>query len=188
MLAKPNLHTHQAHAAHGEPETLWDHPQDCLELDSKLSELSRVVPWIETVADRYSFSADSRFAIQLCMEEALANVVMHGYRNEPGHPIVLKTSVAGGSLFFRIDDKAPPFVPADPALRNDTAGPASLETIQPGGNGIHLLHRFAESLAYDILPDGNRLTIGFALPVAAPATSICSENQASTRESEIDES
>jgi anti-sigma regulatory factor (Ser/Thr protein kinase) len=149
-----------------------DDPQHRLELDSRLSELSRVQPWIETVADRYGFGQDARFAIHLCMEEALANVVLHGYRNEPGHPIVLRASVAGSSLFFRIDDKAPPFVPADPPSRADALPPVSLETIQPGGNGIHLLHRFAESLAYDVLPEGNRLTIGFALPSnAAPAHS-----------------
>ena len=142
-----------------------DDAHDRLELDSRLSELSRVESWIEGVADRYGFDQDSRFAMHLCMEEALANVVLHGYRNEPGHPIILRASLAGSALLLRIDDKAPPFVPADPPTREDGALPASLETIQPGGNGIHLLHRFAGSLAYDILPEGNRLTIGFDLPV-----------------------
>jgi serine/threonine-protein kinase RsbW len=136
-------------------------PQDRLELDSQLTELSRVQPWIEAVADKHGFSEDARFAMHLCLEEALANVVLHGYRNEAGHPIVLQASVSGGTLQFAIDDKAPPFAPSEPAPPNDSARPASLDSIEPGGNGIRLLRRFAGSLRYERLPDGNRLTIGF---------------------------
>jgi serine/threonine-protein kinase RsbW len=141
-----------------------DSPQDRLELDSQLTELSRVQPWIEALADLYGFSEDARFAMQLCVEETLANVVLHGYRNEVGHPIVLRASLSEGILFFAIDDKAPPFAPTEPAPTNGVTKPASLETIEPGGNGIRLIHRFAGSLSYERLPDGNRLTIGFPVP------------------------
>ena len=142
-----------------------DNPQDQLELDSQLTELSRVQPWIEALADLYGFSEDARFAMQLCVEEALANVVLHGYRSEAGHPIVLRASVSDGILFFAIDDKAsPPFAPTESVPSNGATKPATLETIEPGGNGILLLHRFAGSLRYEKLPDGNRLTIGFPVP------------------------
>ncbi len=141
-----------------------DIAQDRVELDSRLTELSRVQPWIETLADRHGFAADSRFAMHLCVEEALANVVLHGYRNQPGHPIVIRSSVSAGTLFFTIDDKAPPFAPVQPGPPNDATKPASLESIQPGGNGIRLLRRFAGSLLYERLSDGNRLTIGFPVP------------------------
>ncbi|HUD54289.1 MAG TPA: ATP-binding protein [Terracidiphilus sp.] len=142
-----------------------DNPQDRLELDSQLTELSRVQPWIEAVADRHGVAEDIRFAMQLCMEEALANVVLHGYHSEPGHPIVLKTSVSAGTLFFTIDDQAPPFSPIEPGWRDDRTKPASLASIQPGGNGLRLLRHFGGSLSYERLADGNRLTIGFAVPM-----------------------
>jgi len=141
-----------------------DNPQDRFELDSQLTELSRVQPWIEALADRYGFSEDARFAMQLCVEEALANVVLHGYRSEAGHPIVMRASLSEGTLVFAIDDKASPFAPTEPAPPNGATKPASLESIEPGGNGIRLLHRFAGSLRYERLPDGNRLTIGFPVP------------------------
>lgn len=141
-----------------------DGPPDRLELDSRLTELSRVRPWIEAVADRHGFAANTRFAIQLCMEEALANVVLHGYQNEAGHPIVIRFSVSGGTLFFEIDDKAPLFTTVENVPPNNAMRPPSLDSIEPGGNGIRLLHRFAGSLAHEGLPDGNRLTIGFPIP------------------------
>ena len=139
-----------------------DKLQDRLELDSRLTELSRIQPWIDAVADRHDLAEPTRFSIHLCLEEALANVVLHGYRGEPGHPIVIRTFVSEGTLFFAIEDQAPPFVPSGP--RNDAGKPASLESIEPGGNGLVLLHRFAGSVDYEPLPDGNRLKIGF--PVA----------------------
>jgi serine/threonine-protein kinase RsbW len=138
--------------------------QDRIELDSRLTELSRVQPWIEELADQFGFNGDTRFAIQLCVEEALANVVMHGYRNEPGHPIVIRSSVSAHNLFFIIEDQAPSFAPVEPAPPGDATTPVSLESIEPGGNGIRLLYRFAGSLAYERFADGNRLTIGFPIP------------------------
>jgi serine/threonine-protein kinase RsbW len=145
---------------------LMDETVDRLELDSQLSELGRVAPWLEELADRHELPAETRYAIDLCLEEALANVVLHGYGNEPGHPITVEASVAGGSLFFSIEDQGPPFAPPDPGTRNGSQPPADLETIEVGGNGIRLMYRFAGSVSYEPLPRGNRLTLGFPIPAA----------------------
>ncbi len=142
-----------------------DHSQNRLELDSRLTELSRVQPWIESLADRHGFDEDALFAMHLCVEEALANVVLHGYRSEPGHPIAIQASVSAGNLFFAIDDQAPPFSPVESSPREWGAKSSDLESIEPGGNGIRLLRRFAGSLAYERLSDSNRLTIGFPVPI-----------------------
>jgi serine/threonine-protein kinase RsbW len=138
--------------------------QDRIELDSRLTELSRVQPWVEALADQYGVSDDTRFSMQLCMEEALANVVIHGYGNEPGHPIVIRSSVSAHNLLFAIEDQAAPFAPVEPDPPGDAA-PVSLESMEPGGNGIRLLYRFAGSVAYERFADGNRLTIGFPIPL-----------------------
>jgi serine/threonine-protein kinase RsbW len=144
---------------------------DRLELDSRLSELSRVWPWAEALAEDLGLGQDARFGVQLCLEEALANVVMHGYRNEPGHPILVQASSCGGWLFFSVEDEAPPFAPMHSTGSNSGARVADLETMEPGGNGIRLINRFAGSVQYEPLPGGNRLTIGFplSLPDSAEA-------------------
>jgi serine/threonine-protein kinase RsbW len=141
--------------------------EERLELDSRLAELGRVGPWAETLADKHHLGREILYAVQLCMEEALANVIMHGYRNEPGHPILIRSSIADGWLYFAIQDEAPPFAPD--ALEAATNGrkPANLESIQPGGNGIRLMRRFAGSMEYEVLPIGNRLTLGFPLSQGA---------------------
>jgi serine/threonine-protein kinase RsbW len=134
-----------------------------LELDSRLTDLCRVWPWTEAWASQYGLAEQTRFALHLCMEEALANVVLHGYQNEPGHPVVIRCSVADGWLAFTIEDEAPPFTPVDTDLSKPADKADDLELMEPGGNGIRLLYRFAGSLQYERLPSGNRLTIGFPL-------------------------
>ena len=140
--------------------------QDGLQVDSQLSELSRVWPWIESAADRNGLSEETRYAMHLCVEEALANVILHGYRGEPGHPILVRSYVSEGALYISIDDQAPPFSPLEsfPVQPSGEGRRASLESVTAGGNGIGLMRRFAGSLSHQRLADGNRLTMGFPIP------------------------
>ena len=148
-------------------ESLMEKVQNGLELDSRLTELSRIWPWVEALADEYGLDDETRYSLHLCMEEALANVVLHGYRDEPGHPIVIRSSVMNGWLLIAIEDEAPPFSPDEPVAAERKA--ADLEAMEPGGNGIRLMRRFAGSVAYEGLPHGNRLTLGFRI---APGESV----------------
>jgi serine/threonine-protein kinase RsbW len=145
----------------GLPEMLMDAQPEVLVLDSRLSELSRAQSWAEELADRLDLSQRTRYAIRLCLEEALANIVLHGYRRESGHPILVRRWFAADTLFFAIEDQAPPFAQDDNPLLTGASKPASLESLAPGGNGIPLLRHFAGSLAYERLSEGNRLTMGF---------------------------
>lgn len=147
----------------GWPEMQTEESQDLLVLDSRLSELSRVQSWAEELADRLNLNQKTRYAIRLCLEEALANIVIHGYRSESGHPVVIRRWLAVGMLYFAIEDQAPPFAQEEDARGTDAREPASLESLTPGGNGIPLLRHFAGYLGYVRLPEGNRLTIGFLI-------------------------
>ena len=66
---------------------------------------------------------------------------------------------------FTIEDQAPPFDPLSASLIEDEPAPSSIDHLRPGGRGIRLLRKFAGTLAYQRLAGGNRLTIGFVLPV-----------------------
>jgi anti-sigma regulatory factor (Ser/Thr protein kinase) len=45
----------------------------------------------------------------------------------------------------------------------------SIEEIEPGGLGIQLMKKFATTLRYEQLAQGNRLTLGFQVAPAKPA-------------------
>ena len=137
--------------------------QDVLVLDSRLAELSRAQSWADSLAARLHLSERTRYTIRLCLEEALANVILHGYRSESGHPIVIRRWLASEMLYFAIEDKAPPFAPDDDPQSEGTPKARSIESMTPGGNGIQLLRHFADSLVYEHLREGNQLTIGFSI-------------------------
>jgi anti-sigma regulatory factor (Ser/Thr protein kinase) len=130
-----------------------------LDLKSRISELARVPPWIERLASTYSIPDSTQFAMNLCLEEVLSNVIRHGYRETSGSIAIRFTIAPGGQFVLVVEDEAPAFNPVDspelPAI-------SSLEEAQVGGQGIRLLRQFSDALEYHATPRGNRLTIGFA--------------------------
>jgi serine/threonine-protein kinase RsbW len=129
-----------------------------LTLTSSLADLARVTSWIGSIAAEFEISQDTRFAIELCLEELLSNIVRHGYDGETGHLLTVNFSPSSDSLAFTVEDHARPFQPAQPA----EAVPEDLNTLTPGGQGLRLLFRFAGSVEYERLADGNRVRLAFA--------------------------
>jgi anti-sigma regulatory factor (Ser/Thr protein kinase) len=138
-------------------------PGPRLTLRSRLEDLAQLWPWVETLAARYSLPDKTRYAIELCLEEALSNIVRHGFRGELNQLITVQCKPSGaGELIFTVEDQAPPFDPL--AYAPSGTAPASIEDLKPGGQGIRLMRNFASRLAWEPLATGNRLTLAFPLP------------------------
>ncbi len=139
-------------------------PAPRLILQSRLSEIALIWPWVEALAAEYSMPSDTLFAIHLCLEEAVSNIIRHGYREQPGHRITVDFSQENGnSLVFAIEDQAPPFDPLGHLAIPEMPAAESIDRLEPGGHGIRLLRRFAGSLGYQRLANGNRLIIRFPI-------------------------
>jgi len=137
-------------------------------LQSRLSEISRIPPWIEELASHHAIPEQTSYAIDLCLEEAVSNIVRHGHTSDSGATVTVTfLPDRGGFYTFVIEDTAPPFnpllVPAPPL-------PTSLDEISNGGHGIHLLRQFADAVEYESVPTGNRLIISFLPPGNARGT------------------
>lgn len=147
-------------------------PESRLTITSRLTDLAAVTHWIDALALHYALPADTHYAISLCLEEALSNVIRHGYRGEPDHSITLECLPAQeGWLKIVAEDSAPHFSPdetADSMSDQADVPPLSLEDFHLGGQGIRLMRHFAGSLEWEQLPQGNRLTMSF--PIQRKAT------------------
>jgi serine/threonine-protein kinase RsbW len=143
------------------PEKNTTGSEQRLTIQSRLDDLELVWPWVESLAAEHAASAEMCFAIQLCLEEAVSNIIRHGYGSQPDGPITVDFATLRGELIFTVEDQAPPFDPLALDAVEETTVPASIDEIPLGGQGIPLLRRFAGSLAYERMPSGNRLTIGF---------------------------
>jgi serine/threonine-protein kinase RsbW len=144
-------------------ETVGEH----LNLRSRMSDLSQLLPWIERLASRHAIPANTQFAMNLCLEEVLSNIIRHGYSGKPDHSIAIHFVSPRENYFeFVVEDEAPPF---NPVVSPELPALNSLDEIRVGGQGIRLLRRFADALEYQSTPSGNRLSIGFTAAGSAIA-------------------
>lgn len=135
---------------------------DTLYLRSQLSEMVRLPPWIENLAARHDIPENIQFAIDLCLEEVVSNVIRHGYAGAPDRIVTVHFAMPRSHYFeFVVEDDAPHFNPlAAPGL--EALGPE--QSIRIGGQGIRLLRQFADSVEYESTASGNRLRMGFSVP------------------------
>jgi len=139
---------------------------DQLVLGSQLSEMERLPAWVDSLAAAYGIDDSVKFAINLCLEEVVSNVIRHGYSDKEGQLLTVDcSSPRPGFFVFTVEDDAAPFNPLEIAALPtiDQQDPAQI-----GGQGIRLLRGFSDMLEYEAKPAGNRLRIGFANATASP--------------------
>src|SRR4051794_40542882 len=106
---------------------------DRLVLRSSLYELERLATWVEAGASHVGLSPEQAFALQLCLEEAVANIVMYGGAADDA-PIIVQIAEADGALIAIIEDSARAF---DPTQVPPRAKPVSLGQARVGELGVH---------------------------------------------------
>ena len=91
--------------------------------------LAAVRGCVESLAASAGFGDEWRFRIVLAVDEALANVIRHGYCGRTDGEIHLRASIPpGGGIRLEIEDECPTVDPA--SIRN-----RDLDEVRPGGLG-----------------------------------------------------
>jgi serine/threonine-protein kinase RsbW len=131
--------------------------------------ISAAAQWVDTIAAAQQFPEQLVFALQVCLEELLTNVVRHGGAKSSGDlsevpvpPLNVEITISTGAqrVSMTVEDNGKPFdVVSAPAHGIDQP----LDEVQPGGLGIQLIRNFASSIAYEQAGLGNRVTVEFLL-------------------------
>ena len=129
-----------------------------LELRGDLSGLTQLTGWIEAGA-QHELSTNTSFAVQLCLEEAVANIIMHGGAKDDRVEIAIELERDGGTLVASIEDSGREF---DPTQFPPPSVAKSLEEAKVGDCGIHLIRCFASGMHHERREGRNRLTLRFA--------------------------
>ena len=132
-----------------------------LVLRNHLAELNRLAVWIEGWPQE-DVSPDVLFALQLCLEEAVANVIMYGAADSE-LTIAVELERDGRTLVAHIKDNGRPF---DPTRMSPHRQATSLKDAKVGDLGIHLVRSFASHMDYERRRGCNRLTLRFDQPQA----------------------
>jgi serine/threonine-protein kinase RsbW len=126
-------------------------------LHRDLAELERLAIWIEGWSTR-DLSDSLSFAVQVCLEEAVANIIMFSATADDRLEIVVEVEPEDQTLVARIEDNGSAF---DPSQVPRPPVPASLAEAKVGNLGIHLMRSFASGMHYERRDSRNHLTLRF---------------------------
>lgn len=131
-----------------------------LRIERSMAGLVQLGGWVDTVAAALGLGETATYALRLCIEEATANVVMHGVADGnadgAGGFVALRVQAAQDALRVTVEDRCGAF---DPLHVPTPEIPESLETARVGGLGIHLMRQYARAISYERAGDVNRLTL-----------------------------
>ncbi len=126
-----------------------------LTIDSAIDEIPVVSERLETLMSGAGFSPEAVLDTQLAVEEAITNVIVHGYKQK-GNEIRIACQLIDGAIVIRITDSAPPFNPLSlptPDLDSD------VNERRIGGLGIYLIRRVMDGVEYAYEGGNNVFTL-----------------------------
>ncbi|MHC4709617.1 MAG: ATP-binding protein [Planctomycetota bacterium] len=143
-----------------------------LQMFSQPRFLAAVRALIASVCDRLGFNSMQCGQISLAVDEALCNVITHGYERRTDGPVWINLwsdDAEPARIKIVIEDLADQVDP-------DSIQPRDLDDIRPGGLGVHIIREVMDEVRYERRSDrGMRLTMTKHLRPAEAARSSAPE-------------
>jgi anti-sigma regulatory factor (Ser/Thr protein kinase) len=128
-----------------------------LSLKPDLGEIPGLIEWVERCCGAAGLGSDISFRLALALEEAVANVIHHGFAGrKPPHRIEVRLDIGAESLVATVIDNGIPF---DPSSTPDPTLLLPVEQREPGGLGILLIRRMVDRVEYRRVGGENRLRL-----------------------------
>jgi sigma-B regulation protein RsbU (phosphoserine phosphatase) len=132
-----------------DPETLE------LNVKAVIENLPHLMDNIQSFMRDRGFTDETVLDVQLAVDEAVTNIIRHGYRGRDG-VIEVRCRVSAQDVVITIEDSAEPFDPLsvkEPELGDD------VESRQIGGLGIFLMRKKMDQVTYEFKNGKNVLTL-----------------------------
>jgi anti-sigma regulatory factor (Ser/Thr protein kinase) len=130
-----------------------------LQLTGQLGELRQAQEWLAAIETEWDIPESTGFALAVCVEEALANIVMYSHASGRDGCVALQMDRAVDGFVLTIEDDGSPFDPTSVSRPPDYR---TLAEAQVGQVGLHLIRNFAATMEYQRLNGRNLLTLTFA--------------------------
>ena len=119
----------------------------------------RASAWLETACIERGVPQSQISRLELCLNEALANVVSHSGKMDRSSPIRLRLNVhqnqSTNEVLVTISDSGAPF---DPLSKPAKSRPKSLADAEPGGLGLIMIRHFSDKQDYRYVDGSNQLS------------------------------
>ena len=130
-----------------------------LTIRAHVAEFRRASAWLEAAGSERGVPADQRGRLDVCLNEALANVIAYGGATALAAPVQVRLEVRSdppaGEAAVTVVDAGMAF---DPLTYLPKPAPATLAEAEPGGLGVLLMRSFSDGLSYHHGDGRNRLT------------------------------
>lgn len=137
-----------------------------LVLPNDLTALDRLTDFLESAGAANGWHSDLLFDLNLCTEEAVVNVIVHGYEDKDAHEIEVTLDYDADSVTVTIEDDGIAYNPLD-TKGADIYAPVEQRT--PGGLGVHLVRALMSELSYERVNGRNRFSMKKLIGGAAAA-------------------
>ena len=127
-----------------------------LVLKNKISEVTLLAEFVETIGKELSLSTNQVLNLNLALEEAVSNVILYAFPRDEAHEFVLHAKYDKEAVAFQLVDSGVPFDPTQ-VSEPDTAASAAEREI--GGLGIFLIRQLMDEVHYRYHNGMNTLTL-----------------------------
>lgn len=127
-----------------------------LVLKNEISELSKLVTFIENIGDEMGLSSALVMSLNLALEEAVSNIILYAYPKKFDQDISIEASKENNALIFTITDTGVEF---DPTKAGDMDITLTVEDRPIGGLGIFLIKKIMNEIEYQRVDDMNVLIL-----------------------------
>jgi anti-sigma regulatory factor (Ser/Thr protein kinase) len=115
-------------------------------LRNDLAEIPRLTEFVDAFCAPLGPAPRDVPALQLALEEAITNVINHGYADGQPHTFTVELAAADRRVTVIVTDDAPAY---DPLSRSEVDITLPLEDRPIGGLGVHLVKKLMDSARYE---------------------------------------
>lgn len=134
-----------------------------IRLSRDMDGLRRLGVWVDAISESLALSVQGDFALRLCLEETIANLVLHGVPASidasDADIVTIAVVETDDRLCLTVEDRCLPY---DPRSAAEPPAVTDAKTARVGGLGIQLLRRYAKAISYETDGSANRLILATA--------------------------
>jgi serine/threonine-protein kinase RsbW len=129
---------------------------DGITLTASFASLEQVACYVRNLARQANLPASAEYRLRLAADEIVTNIIMHGYREEPGE-IRVHGGVADGHVWLQVADQAPPFDPR--TVHSEPQPNVPVMEMRLGGLGVFLALKALDGFSYEFADGRNISTL-----------------------------
>jgi serine/threonine-protein kinase RsbW len=140
-----------------------------LTTDSNLDDMVLLATAINRLCLDRGLNEVEAYHVELCVCEAVTNVIRHGYREERGHEVSVAFAIDDERIEMEISDDGRPLSQEqiEKLLHGSAAfelDPSDIASLKEGGRGLQIIHEIMDERSYRSEDKTNRMRLVKRLP------------------------